>query len=340
MNDALRNTLPDVFNRTYRTIRLEWNSEHSMLTSHMCVRPIQCYSLAALAELQQLSSDIDANPGLVRHYVTASDLPKVFNFGGDLSLFVLLVRARDLESLRLYGRRCLELIWWLETAADRGIHTTALVRGDTLGGGLESVLSHHTVIMERGVQAGFPEVLFNLFPGMGGWNLTIRRAGLGVANDMILSGRTYTAEQLLQRGLVDHVVDDGGSPAVLDQVVRAMESKFRGAMAALQARRTAAPISYESLQSIVDQWAAAAMGLSDRDMRLMEFLARAQLRKLGGAADGAVEEIKRLELDTAWDFERTGNSDWAALAPLAMPHRGISRLPLDSTQLRANRRVS
>jgi DSF synthase len=285
-----------------------------MLTARMGVRPIQCYSLGALAELQQVFNDISATPGLVRHFVTASDVPGVFNFGGDLSLFVLLVRARDLDSLRLYARRCLELVWWWENAANLGVHTTALVQGDTLGGGLESALLHHTVIMERGAQAGFPEVLFNLFPGMGGWNLTIRKGGFAVANDMILSGKIYSAEQLQRRGLVDQVADDGAGELLLDQFIRGMETRFRGTMTALQARRLAAPIPYESLQTIVEHWAVTAMGLSNRDMRLMERLARAQIRKIGGASDGAVEEIKRMELNSAWDFERTGISEWDTLS--------------------------
>ena len=313
MNTALSTTLPSALNRPYRYVRLEWAPEFSMLTMRVGVKPIQCFSLAALGELQQIFNDISANPGLVRHFVMASDVAGVFNFGGDLSLFVLLVRAHDLDSLRLYARRCIDLVWWWENAAQLGVHTTALVQGDTLGGGLESALLHHTVIFERSAQAGFPEVLFNLFPGMGGWNLTIRKAGFVVANDMVLSGQIYTAEQLHRRGLVDHVAEDGAGEQMLEQVVRAMEPRFRGTMAALQARRIAAPISYESLQVVVDHWAVTAMGLTNRDMRLMERLARAQVRKVGGADEGAVEEIKRMELDTAWGVERTGVSEWATL---------------------------
>ena len=263
--------------------------------------------------LQQIFNDISANPGLVRHFVMASDVGGVFNFGGDLSLFVLLVRARDLESLRLYARRCIDLVWWWENAAQLGVHTTALVQGDTLGGGLEAALLHHTVIFERSAQAGFPEVLFNLFPGMGGWNLSIRKAGFAVANDMVLSGQIYTADQLHRRGLIDHVAEDGAGEQLLEHTVRLMEPRFRGTMAALQARRIAFPITYESLQVIVDHWAVTAMGLTTRDMRLMERLARAQVRKVGGADEGAVEEIKRMELDTAWGVERTGVSEWATL---------------------------
>jgi len=302
--------IPGLLGRPYRYIRLEWSSEMALLRLRTCVKPIQCYSLAAMAELHQVFADIAANPGLVKHYVMTSDVTGVFNFGGDLSLFVLLIRARDLESLKMYGRRCVDLVWWMETAAQRGVHTTVLVQGDTLGGGLESVLPFHKIIFERSAQAGFPEVLFNLFPGMGAWNFTIRRAGFAVANEMVLSGRLYTADQLLRRGLVDLVVEDGEGEAAVEHVVRSVHPRLRGTLAALQARRLAAPITYESLLAIVDQWTEAAMTLTDRDLRLMERLARAQVRKAGGAEEGAVEEIKRLELDTAWGEERSGHTGW------------------------------
>lgn len=296
--------------RPYKYIRLEWSSELGVLRLRTAVRPIQCYSLAVMGEMHQLIRDIEANPGLVNHYVMSSDVAGVFNFGGDLSLFVLLIRARDIDSLKLYGRRCIDLVWWLENAPSLGIHTTVLVQGDTLGGGLESVLPFHRIIFERSAQAGFPEVLFNLYPGMGAWNFTLRKAGFAVANEMILSGRLYNADQLFRRGLVDLVVDDGEGEAAIEHVVTSVHPRLRGTLAALQARRLAAPITYESLVAIVDQWSETAMALTDRDLRLMERLARAQVRKAGGGDEGAVEEIKRMELDTAWGEERSGQTAW------------------------------
>lgn len=290
--------------RPYKTIRLEWSSELRLLRVRTAVKPIQCYSLSAMAELQQMLDDISANPGLVRHFVMTSDVPRVFNFGGDLALFVLLVRAGDVESLKLYGRRCVDLVWWMENAANLGIHTTVLSQGDTLGGGLESVLPFHRIIFEKSAQAGFPEVLFNLFPGMGAWDFTIRRAGFAVANEMILSGRLYSADELHYRRVIDVVAEDGQGEVALERAVREVEPRLRGTVAALRAQRLAAPIRYETLLAIVDQWAESALGLTDRDLRLMERLARAQARKAGGADEGAVEEIKRLELENAWGGER------------------------------------
>jgi DSF synthase len=305
------NTTPAVgvaglLGRPYKTIRLEWSSDLRLLRVRTCVKPIQCYSLAAMGEMQQVLDDISANPGLVRHLVMTSDVPKVFNFGGDLALFVLLVRAADIESLKLYGRRCIDLVWWLENAADIGVHTTVLSQGDTLGGGLESIMPFHKIIFERSAQAGFPEVLFNLVPGMGAWDFTIRKAGFAVANEMILSGRLYSAEELLYRRMVDLVVDDGEGEAAIERVLREVDPRHRGTLAALRARRLVAPITLEQLTAVVDQWAESALGLTDRDLRLMERLARAQARKAGGADEGAVEEIKRMELETAWGERRTG----------------------------------
>ena len=307
--------------RPYKTIRLEWSSDLRLLRVRTCVKPIQCYSLAAMGEMHQVLADISANPGLVRHIVMTSDVPKVFNFGGDLALFVLLVRAADVESLKLYGRRCVDLVWWLENAADIGVHTTVLSQGDTLGGGLESILPFHKVIFERSAQAGFPEVLFNLFPGMGAWDFTIRKAGFAVANEMILSGRLYSAEELLFRRVVDVVVDDGEGEAAIERVLRDVEPRHRGTLAALRARRMAAPIHYETLLAVVDQWAESALGLTDRDLRLMERLARAQARKAGGAEEGAVEEIKRMELETAWGERRTGTERRVVSPPASADRR-------------------
>ena len=236
-------------------------------------------------------------------------MPRVFNFGGDLALFVLLVRAGDVDSLKLYGKRCVDLVWWMENAANLGVHTTVLSQGDTLGGGLESVLPFHKVIFERSAQAGFPEVLFNLFPGMGAWDFTIRKAGFAVASEMILSGRLYSADELHHLRLVDLVVDDGQGDAAIDAVVRDVDPRLRGTLAALRAQRLAAPIRYESLMAIVDLWAETALGLTDRDLRLMERLARAQARKAGGAEAGAVEELKLHGAGERLERSRRARSD-------------------------------
>jgi len=44
----------------------------------------------------------------------------------------------------------------------------AMIEGTALGGGFEAALAHHFVLAQKGAEFGFPEIAFNLFPGMGG----------------------------------------------------------------------------------------------------------------------------------------------------------------------------
>lgn len=285
--------------RPFKYIGVEWSARDRILTARMNIRPIQCFSLGALRELREICDQIDAHPGVVEHFVFASGVPGVFNFGGDLSLFVLFARSRDLDSLRQYGQLCLDLVWWLEGCADRDIHTVALIQGDALGGGLEAALPFHKIVAERGCDSGFPEVLFNLFPGMGAWQFAARRAGLAVAGQMILSGKLYSADEMRALGLYDIVAEPGCGPAAVDSAIRGVGPRRRGTLAALRARRMVAPIERAGLDAVVDAWAAAALRLVDRDLRLMDRLGRAQAKKVGGADEGAIEVIKRMEIEEA-----------------------------------------
>ena len=251
------------------------------------------------------------NPGLVRHLVLTSDVTGVFNFGGDLSLFVLLVRAQDVESLRLYGRRCIDMVWWMETAAQRGVHTTVLVQGDTLGGGLESVMPFHKVIFERSAQAGFPEVLFNLFPGMGAWQLHDSQGRLrGSERDGPLGQALHRRAALPAQPRRPGGRRRRGRGG--DRARRPLDRSTPARHAGGAARRSAWPRRSPTSRSLRSSTCGPRRrsALTDRDLRLMERLARAQVRKVGGADEGAVEEIKRIELDTAWGEERTGITEW------------------------------
>ena len=83
------------------------------------------------------------------------------------------------------------------------------MQGDALGGGFESALASNVVIAEKGVKMGLPEVLFNLFPGMGAYSLLSRRVGTARAEQMILSGRLYTSDELFEMGVVDILAEKG-----------------------------------------------------------------------------------------------------------------------------------
>ena len=78
-----------------------------------------------------------------------------------------------------------------------------------MGGGFECALSGNVLIAERGAKMGFPEILFNLFPGMGAMTLLGRKIGYSKAEKVILSGKLYTAEEMYELGVVDVLVEPG-----------------------------------------------------------------------------------------------------------------------------------
>src|SRR6185369_2229992 len=102
-----------------------------------------------------------------------------------------------------------------------GVTTIALLEGDALGGGLECALSCNVVIAERRGKAGFPEVLFNMFPGMGGISFLARKIGRAAADEMVRTGRQYSATELLELRVIDQLVETGhGADAVRKLIQR------------------------------------------------------------------------------------------------------------------------
>ncbi|MGH8719316.1 MAG: crotonase/enoyl-CoA hydratase family protein, partial [Burkholderiales bacterium] len=141
--------------------------------------PRPCFNPRLLADLRQYCEFVSQSEGKVQcddetlpldYTVVSSEVPKVFNLGGDLELFMKLIAERDRLGLLLYGRACIEVLYQNYRAYDLPLTTISLVQGDCLGGGFECALSSDIIIAEKSARFGFPEILFNLFPGMGAYS--------------------------------------------------------------------------------------------------------------------------------------------------------------------------
>src|ERR1700722_11042212 len=108
-------------------------------------------------------------------FVMASAIPGIFNLGGDLGHFAQRIRQGDLTALRHYGHVAVEAIHRNTIAFGAPVVTIALVQGDALGGGFEHALSFDLIVAERSAKLGLPEILFNMFPGMGAYSFLSRR---------------------------------------------------------------------------------------------------------------------------------------------------------------------
>jgi DSF synthase len=224
----------------------------------------------------------------VRYMVTASSHPGVFNYGGDLGRFAELIQARDHERLLHYAKACIEPLYLNAVHLNRdGLKSIALVQGDALGGGFECALSGNVVIAERGVKMGFPEILFNLFPGMGAMTLLGRKIGYTQAEKVILSGKLYSAEEMHALGAVDILAEPGEGEQAVYEFVRKETRQRNGALALRAAREIAQPISHDELMRIAEIWVDAALRLEAKDLRMMERLAARQTGKAEAAPAAA-----------------------------------------------------
>jgi DSF synthase len=217
----------------------------------------------------------------VNYYVAASRIPKVFGLGGDLALFLLLIKARDREALAHYARMCIDNVHARIRNYDSPTLTTiSLVQGDALGGGFETALSSDVIIAEESAQMGLPEILFNLFPGMGAYSLLARRIGMRAAEDLILSGKVLPARKLQEMGLVDVVAPDGQGEIAVNDWIAKQARRRNGMQGILRARQHVFPITRAELDGIADTWVDCALRLDDRDLRKMGMIVAAQMRRM------------------------------------------------------------
>lgn len=251
------------------------------------------YSRALLHDVRKFQStvvSVYADPAVEHErpfnfLIWGSRRPGVFNLGGDLNLFVSLIRNRDRGALAHYAKTCVDACFAHAIDLNLPIVTVAMVQGDALGGGFESVLGSDVVIAESHAKFGLPEILFGLFPAMGAYSFLGRRIGAKAAEEMIMSGRIFTARELADRGIVDRVAEPGEGEAAVRAYIGEARRKFAAYRSIYQVRRRFHPLTYDEMIDIANLWVEAALSLEDAHVRRMTTLASAQLRRQAPAAD-------------------------------------------------------
>lgn len=267
------------FKKSFSELRVEYDTEQQALWAYMRAMPRPCFTPSLLKEVDSFYKQL---PRLkdVHYLVGASDVPGVYNLGGDLELFVKFIEQNKKEELRQYAYDCVQCSFNSADQLRHGITTIALVQGTALGGGFEAALACNVVVAEESARLGFPEILFNLFPGMGAFSFLGRRLPLREVEKMILSGQQYTAAELFQLGAIDVLAKDGEGEQAVKQYIESHASQRKTRIAIHQSRDRVHPITMDELRDIVDIWVELAMQVDEDSLRVMQRLIRAQNRKL------------------------------------------------------------
>jgi DSF synthase len=271
----------------YEQLEMRFDVDYGVMWHFMKPAGRPVFNLQLLAELRGFHRELEQQGGLVwednaerrvNYLVLGSRVPGVYNLGGDLNLFREAITKKDRDKLLFYGRKCIDNVYPWSRNLDLPLTTLALVEGDALGGGFECALSASVLVAEESTRMGFPEVLFNLFPGMGAYSYLSRKVGRRLAEELIVGGNIYTARQLYDMGVVDVLAPDGAGEQAVYSYIKKHSKAANGRRAIEMVRREVEPVTREELMRVVEIWADAAIRLTDRDLRMMDRLVRAQSR--------------------------------------------------------------
>ena len=286
-------------NGNFEQIRTRFDAEYGIAWSFMRPEPRPCFTKTTLQDLLQHHTYQESMKGRTvsngsfqqtNYLILASDLPGVFNLGGDLAAFGEAIRAQTRKELWNYAKLCIDNVWTLYNM-QAPITTISLVQGQAMGGGFEGALSTHVMIAEKSALMGLPEVLFNLFPGMGALSFLSRKIGMRAAEAMVRSGKVYTGEELYEMGVVDVLAEDGQGEKALYDWIRKNHRSLNSFQAIQRAKQRVNPLTVEELYEITEIWVDAALRLSERDLKIMERLVRAQNRKV--TEPGIAEQMEQ-----------------------------------------------
>jgi enoyl-CoA hydratase len=152
--------------------------------------------------------------------------------------------------------------------------SVAAIRGYALGGGSELAMACDVRIAGEGSKFGQPEVGLGIIPGAGAIQRLPHLVGLGVAKELILSGRIIDAKEAAAIGLVNRVVPDS---AVLDEAKALARSIARNGPLAVRIAKAALNTAHAGArpEDAVDMLGQAVLFESkDKHDRMSAFLAR------------------------------------------------------------------
>ena len=114
--------------------------------------------------------------------------------------------------------------------------TIAAVNGFALGGGCELSLACDIRLASEKAKFGQPEVGLGITPGFGGTQRLPRLIGASRATELILTARTFSAQEALELGLVSHVY---GPEELMDRALELADAIAANAQVAVRQSKAA-----------------------------------------------------------------------------------------------------
>jgi len=160
---------------------------------------LNALDVGSLTELRDRLQDVSGDES-TRVVILTGAGEKAFVAGADIKY----MSGLEVDEAKAWGALGHETGRLLETMPKP---TIAAVNGFALGGGCELALACDIRYAASTAKLGQPEVNLGIIPGWGGTQRLARVCGLGVAKELIFTGRTLDADEALRVGLVNGVHD-------------------------------------------------------------------------------------------------------------------------------------
>ena len=288
MQDSTLNT--DFFSifRDFKEVSGRYDPEYRAVWCYHHPNPRPVFSINMLSELITMQQrimdyfgglDPDEEP-LIDYLILLSKVPGIFSMGGDLKLFSKLIKEKDRQQLLDYGLKCIKVLYLNSVNMNLPVTTISLIEGQAFGGGFECALSSNFLIATRNSEMGFPEIKFNLFPGMGAYQFIARSCGAPVANKMLSTGDTYSADELHEMGVVHTLCEEGHGIECVEDFIKHHKKNAKVHQALQNVKSRIKPIKYEELESVVELWTQTALELQEKDLRFIDRIVKSQEIKM------------------------------------------------------------
>lgn len=147
-----------------------------------------------MEELQSVFNDFKNKPDI--KLITFEGAGKHFSFGASVE-----EHKKEFAEAMLHGFH--QLFYSL---IDLSIPTVAIISGQCLGGGLELAIMCNFLFADKTAKLGQPEIVLGVFPPPASVILP-EKIGLARAEELLLTGKTITADEAKAIGLVNEVYD-------------------------------------------------------------------------------------------------------------------------------------
>jgi DSF synthase len=212
--------------------------------------------------------------------LTISNNPslKLFNIGGDLSLFHQSILNKEFDELYQYMLLIIKGITVSMNSINNKQISSTIINGDCIAGGMTFALSFDIILAEKDVMIGFPTAKHGLFTGIGTFELLSRKVGETIAAEILTSGKMYTAEEMFSFGMVDKVIEKNTG---LDFLLEYQKIDLQKRIDEINYKHSKhISFNHNSLIESAQICIERMQKLTDKELRLIELLVKKQSKIL------------------------------------------------------------